>query len=96
LSSKPRQGASAALDEPFGATATAADEAAAKLGVRLPNASESQILRELALGIKIGVDILLQYGLIIRISLFSLMTSETHPALEKSSVRGVTKGVARL
>jgi hypothetical protein len=53
LSSKPQQGASAALDEPFGLTATAAGEAAAKLksrqGVRLPNASESRILRELAL-----------------------------------------------
>ena len=55
LSSKPQQGASAALDEPFGVTATAADEAGTKLkspqGVRLPNASESQILRELALSI---------------------------------------------
>jgi len=53
LSSKPQPGASAALDEPFGVRATAADKAAAKLksrqGVRLPNASESQILRELAL-----------------------------------------------
>src|SRR6266705_5048175 len=53
LSSKPQQGASTALDEPFGVTATAADEAGTKLkspqGVRLPNASESQILRELAL-----------------------------------------------
>jgi len=43
----------AVLDEPFGLTATVAGEAAAKLksrqGVRLPNASESQILRELAL-----------------------------------------------
>ena len=53
LSSKPQQGASAALDEPFGVTATAADQAGTKVksrqGVRLPNASESQILRELAL-----------------------------------------------
>jgi len=53
LSSKPQQGASTALDEPFGVTATAADEAGTKVkspqGVRLPNASESQILRELAL-----------------------------------------------
>jgi hypothetical protein len=53
LSSKPQQGASAALDEPFGVTATAADEAGTKVksrqGVRPPNASESQILRELAL-----------------------------------------------
>jgi len=54
LSSKPQQGASAALDEPFGVTATAADEAGTKVksrqGFRLLNASESQILRELALG----------------------------------------------
>ncbi len=53
LSSKPQQGASAALDQPFGATATAADQAATKVkspqGLRLPNASESQILCELAL-----------------------------------------------
>jgi hypothetical protein len=53
LSSQPQQGASAALDEPFGVTATAADEAATKLkprpDVRLPKASESQILCELAL-----------------------------------------------
>jgi hypothetical protein len=53
LSSKPKQGASAALDQPFGVTAPAADEAGTKVkcpqGVRLPNASESQILRELAL-----------------------------------------------
>ncbi len=46
MSSKPRQGSSAALDEPLGLTATAVDGAAAKLksrqGVRLPNASESQ------------------------------------------------------
>jgi hypothetical protein len=53
LSSKPQQGASAALDQPFGVTATAADQAGTKVkspqGVRLPNASESQILRELAL-----------------------------------------------
>ena len=53
MSSKPQQGASTALDEPFGVTATAADEAGTKVkspqGVRLPNASESQILRELAL-----------------------------------------------
>lgn len=53
MSSKPQQGASAALDEPFGVTATAADVAGTKAksrrGVRLPNASESQILRELAL-----------------------------------------------
>jgi hypothetical protein len=59
LSSKPQQGASAALDEPFGLTATAAGEAAAKLksrqGVRLPNASESQILRELALASLVDV-----------------------------------------
>src|SRR6266581_6829944 len=52
-SSKPQQGAVAALDEPFGVTATAADQAGTKVksrqGVRLPNASESQILRELAL-----------------------------------------------
>jgi hypothetical protein len=56
LSSKPQQGASAALDEPFGVTATAADEAGTKVksrqGVRPPNASESQILRELALTFK--------------------------------------------
>jgi hypothetical protein len=54
LSSKPQQDASAALDEPFGVTATAADEAGTKVksrqGFRLLNASESQILRELALG----------------------------------------------
>ena len=54
LSSKPQQGTSAALDEPFGVTATAADEAGTKVksrqGAHLPNASESQILRELALG----------------------------------------------
>ena len=53
MSSKPQQGTSAALDEPFGVTATAADEAGTKVqsrqGVRPPNASESQILRELAL-----------------------------------------------
>jgi site-specific recombinase XerD len=53
LSSKPQHGASAALDEPFGVTATAADEAGTKMksrqGFRLLNASESQILRELAL-----------------------------------------------
>jgi hypothetical protein len=53
LSSKPQQGASAALDEPFGVTATTADEAGTKVksqqGFRLLNASESQILRELAL-----------------------------------------------
>jgi hypothetical protein len=53
LSSKPQQDASAALDEPFGVTATAADEAGTKVksrqGFRLLNASESQILRELAL-----------------------------------------------
>jgi hypothetical protein len=53
LSSKPQQGASAALDEPSAVTATAADEAGTKgksrQGVRLPNASESHILRELAL-----------------------------------------------
>jgi hypothetical protein len=53
LSSKPQQGTSAALDEPFGVTATAADEAGTKVksrqGAHLPNASESQILRELAL-----------------------------------------------
>ena len=45
---------SRALNEPFGVTATAADEAGPKVksrqGVRLPNASESHILRELALG----------------------------------------------
>jgi hypothetical protein len=56
LSSKPQQGASAALDERFGLTATAAGEAAAKLksrqGVRLPNASDSHILRELALALR--------------------------------------------
>jgi hypothetical protein len=54
LSSKPQQGTSAALDEPFGVTATAADEAGTKVksrqGAHMPNASESQILRELALG----------------------------------------------
>jgi hypothetical protein len=53
LSSKPQQGTSAALDEPFGVTATAADEAGTKVksrqGAHMPNASESQILRELAL-----------------------------------------------
>jgi hypothetical protein len=53
LSSKPQHGASAALDEPFGVTATAADEAGTKMksrqDFRLLNASESQILRELAL-----------------------------------------------
>ena len=53
LSSKPQHGASAALDEPFGVTATAADEAGTKVksrqDFRLLNASESQILRELAL-----------------------------------------------
>ena len=53
LSSQLPQGASAALDEPFGVTATAADEAGTKMksrqGFRLLNASESQILRELAL-----------------------------------------------
>jgi len=53
LSSKPQPGASAALDEPFGVTATTADEAGTKVksqqGFRLLNASESQILRELAL-----------------------------------------------
>ena len=53
LSSKPQHGASAALDEPFGVTATATDEAGTKmksrLGFRRLNASESQILRELAL-----------------------------------------------
>src|SRR5437016_6910901 len=53
LSSKPQQGASAALDEPFGITATAADQAAAKLkprqGIRLSNATEPQVLHELAL-----------------------------------------------
>jgi hypothetical protein len=53
LSSKPQQDASAALNEPFGVTATTADEAGTKVksrqGFRLLNASESQILRELAL-----------------------------------------------
>jgi hypothetical protein len=62
LSSKPQHGASAALDEPFGVTATAADEAGTKMksrqGFRLLNASESQILRELALpkGCEEGFD----------------------------------------
>jgi hypothetical protein len=58
LSSKPQQGTSAALDEPFGVTATAADEAGTKVksrqGAHMPNASESQILRELAL--RFGAD----------------------------------------
>jgi hypothetical protein len=53
LSPKPQQGASAKGGEPFGVTATAADEAGTKVksrqDVRPPSASESQILRELAL-----------------------------------------------
>ena len=61
MSSKPQQGTSAALDEPFGVTATAADEAGTKVksrqGAHLPNASESQILRELALLGRRGWDL---------------------------------------
>jgi hypothetical protein len=67
LSSKPQQDASAALDEPFGVTATAADEAGTKVksrqGFRLLNASESQILRELALAISSFTAVDLDDGL---------------------------------
>ena len=75
MSSRPPQGASPALHEPPGVTATAAEEAATKLksrqGTCLPDASESQILRELALSpllllkfvldglVGVGVDLVL-------------------------------------
>ena len=97
LSSKPQPGASAALDEPFGVTATAADEAGTKVksrqGVRLPNASESQILRELALPSRPGSNFELEVDLSIFIE--EIVITPFGAAWQFSGIKGAIESLLK-